>query len=155
MINELLIPKGYIRACIKYKDNTTKILLFKNQVLNKGKSFLARCLLEEYKGTLYIANMLFGDGGTVNGTPKDVSPSVESLNGVTRIKKSVISQIDPESPMEAIFTVIIGEEEGNDFTINEMGLELSDGSLFSLSTFADFNKTDQMEVAWGWNIAFM
>jgi hypothetical protein len=66
----------------------------------------------------------------------------------------VVSQIDPESPI-AIFTVIIGEEEGNDFTINEMGLELSDESLFSLSTFADFNKTDQMEITWSWNISFL
>ena len=155
MINELLIPKGHIRASIKYKNNTTKTLLFKNQVLNKGKSFLARCLLEEYKGTLHVANMLFGDGGTVNGTPKDVFPSAESLNGVTRIKKSIVSQIDPESPMEAIFTVIIGEEEGNDFTINEMGLELSDGSLFSLSTFADLNKTASMQITWNWRLMFI
>jgi hypothetical protein len=154
-MNELLHPKGCIQALIKYKNDKTEILRFKNQVLNKGKSFLARCLLEENKNTVHVANMLFGDGGTVNGMPKEVSPSVEHLSGVTRIKKAVVSQIDPESPMQAIFTVIIGEEEGNDFTMNEMGLELSDGSLFSLSTFADFNKTDQMEITWSWSIEFM
>lgn len=154
-MNELLVPKGYIQAKIKYKNDKIEILRFKNQVLNKGKSFLARCLLEENKNTVHVANMLFGDGGAVNGMPKEVSPSVEHLSGVTRIKKAVVSQIDPESPMQAIFTVIIGEEEGNDFTMNEMGLELSDESLFSLSTFADFNKTDQMEVTWSWSIAFM
>jgi len=154
-MNELLVPKGYIQARIKYKNDKIEILRFKNQVLNNGKSFLARCLLEENKSTVHVANMLFGDGGTVNGNPKEVSPSAQHLNGVTRIKKSVVSQIDPESPMQAIFTVIIGEEEGNDFTMNEMGLELSDESLFSLSTFADFNKTDQMEITWSWSIAFM
>jgi hypothetical protein len=154
-MNELLCPKGYIQAKIKYKNEKIEILRFKNQVLNKGKSFLARCLLEENKSTIYIANMLFGDGGTINGIPKEVSPSIEHLSGVTRIKKAVVSQIDLESPMQAIFTVIIGEEEGNDFTMNEMGLEFSDESLFSLSTFADFNKTDQMEITWSWNVSFL
>jgi len=154
-MNELLVPEGYIQAKIKYKNNYVKILRFKNQVLNKGKNFLAKCLLGESKDNIYVANILFGDGGTVNGIPKEVHPSIEHLNGVIRIKKSVVSQIDPESPAQAIFTVIVGEEEGNDFTMNEMGLELSDGSLFSLSTFADFNKTDQMEVTWGWNINFL
>jgi hypothetical protein len=154
-MNELIVPKGYIQAKIRYKNDNIEILRYKNQVLNKGKSFLARCLLEENKNTVHVANMLFGDGGTVNGTPKEISPSVEHLSGVTRIKKPVVSQIDPESPIQAIFTVIIGEEEGNDFTMNEMGLELSDESLFSLSTFADFNKTDQMEITWSWSIAFM
>jgi len=154
-MNEFTIPRGFIQAIIKRKYQKPEILRFKNQVLNKGKSFLARCLIEENKNTVYIANMLFGDGGAVNGVPKEVSPSAEHLNGVTRIKKKVISQIDPEFPTQAIFTVIIGEEEGNDFTINEMGLELSDESLFSLSTFADFNKTDQMEITWSWSIAIM
>lgn len=152
---EQIVPKGYIQARIRYKNNKIETLIFKNQVLNTGKIFLAKCLLEDYKGTVHVANMLFGDGGTQNGTPKEVSPSAQNLNGVTRIKKSVVAQINPDSPMEAIFTVIIGENEGNDFVTNEMGLELSDGSLFSLSTFADLNKTDQMEITWGWSITFM
>jgi hypothetical protein len=150
-----IVPKGYIQARIKHKNKGIETLTFKNQVLNTGKIFLAKCLLEEYKDTVHIANMLFGDGGTQNGTPKEVSPSAQNLNGVTRIKKPVVAQINPDSPMEAIFVVIISEDEGNDFITNEMGLELSDGSLFSLSTFADLNKTDQMEITWSWNISFL
>lgn len=153
-MKELIMPQGYIQAKIKYKNNDIKILKFKNQVLNTGKNFLTKSLLEEYKNSVHVANMLFGDGGTMNGVPKEVSPSAQGLSGITRIKKPVIAQIDVESPSQAIFTVIIGEEEGNDFVINEMGLELSDKSLFSLSTFADLNKTDQMEIAWSWHIVF-
>lgn len=154
-MKEFILPKGYIKASIKYKDGKIKTLLFNNQVLNTGKIFLAKCLLEEHKGVSHIANMLFGEGGTTNGVPKEVSPSSQGLHGVTRVKKAVVAQVNPEVPPETIFTVIIKEEEGNDYVINEMGLELSDGSLFSLATFADLNKTDQMEITWSWSIAFM
>ena len=99
--------------------------------------------------------MLFGDSGTTNGRPKEISPSQDKLFGVTRIKKPVIAQIDPEMPTQVIFSVIIADNEGNNFPLNEMGLELSDGTLFNLSTFADLNKTDQMEIAWSWFVCFV
>lgn len=151
---DLIRPKGFIQAKITCKDTgSSNIIKFNNQVLNNGKKFLATCLLDGPKP--HITHMLFGDGGTFNGEPKEVPPTQDKLYGITRVKKSVIAQVDPEVPTQVIFSVIIDENEGNDFPLNEMGLELSDGSLYSLSTFADLNKTDQMEITWSWFILFI
>ena len=151
---ELIKSKGFIEAKIKYKStNKIEILRFNNQTLNSGKEFLCRCLLE--KSPLFISDMRFGDGGTEDGTPKEVTPFQETLSGVTRIKKPVVSQIDSEVSTQAIFTIIIGENECNGNVLNEMALELSDGKLFSLSTFADLNKTDDMEITWSWFVCFV
>lgn len=147
--------KGYIRARITYKDTgRVENLQFDNIILNQGKEYLARCLLEEHP-KLPIKFMLFGDGGTADGQPKEISPIQQGLHGVTRIKKQVVAQVDPEMPTQIIFTVIVGEEEGNNHALNEMGLQLSDGTLFNLSTFSDLNKTDQMEIVWSWFVCFV
>ena len=146
----IIKPKGFIEAKIRYKNtNEIRTIRFNNQVLNGGKELLAKCLLEG-SPRLHIAYMLFGDGGTVGGLPKEVSPSQDKLNGITRIKKPVIAQLDADIPTQVIFSVVVDDNDGNDSPLNEMGLELSDGTLFSLSTFADLNKTDQMEMSWSW-----
>jgi len=151
---DVIKPKGFIEAKIRYKNtNKIKIIRFNNQVLNGGKEFLAKQLLEG-SPNLHIAYMLFGDGGTIGGQPKEISPSQDKLNGVTRIKKPVVAQSDSELP-QVIFSVIVEDNEGNDSPLNEMGLELSDGTLFSLSTFADLNKTDQMEISWSWFVCIV
>ena len=153
-MSDIIIPKGYIEAKIKHKDTgLIENLRFDNQVLNAGKELLINALLEPSKAR--IVNILFGDGGTENGEPKEVSPTQDKLNGVVRMRKSVIAQIDPETPTQAIFTVVINEDEGNDFVLNEMGLELSDENLFSLSTFSNLNKTDQMEISWSWFVCLI
>lgn len=146
--------KGFIIAKIKYKNCETATLRYNNQLLNAGKGFLANCLLEGSKP--HIVNMLFGDGGTVNGQPKEVIPTQDRLNGVIRLRKPIVAQIDPEFPSQVVFTVILSEKEGNDFTLNEMALEMSDGKLFNLSTFLDFNKTpDIEEISYCWFVVFI
>ena len=151
---ELVKSKGYIQARIRYKTGEIETIQFNNAILNHGKEYLARCLLEE-PSKLHITHMIFGDGGTVNGQPKEISPMQEALHGVTRIKKPVVAQVDPEMPTQLIFSVVITENEGNNFPLNEMALLLSDGTLFNLSTFYDLNKTDQMEIDWSWFVCFV
>lgn len=152
---DVIKPKGFIKAKIRFKTTgETKIIEFHNMVLNGGKEFLAKSLLEGSKPI--VANILFGDGGTEdNGQPKEVSPNRDKLHGITRVKKPVVAQIDPETPTQVIFSVVIDENEGNEFPLNEMGLELSDGTLFSLSTFANLNKDDQMEISYWWFVSFV
>jgi hypothetical protein len=152
---DLVEPKGFIKARIKHK-NTGKIefIQFNNTILDGGKVFLAKCLLEEYP-KLHIKYMLFGDGGTVDGEPREISSMQDKLNGVTRVKKTVVATIDSEMPTQLIFSVVVGESEGNNFPLNEMALELSDGTLFNLATFSDLNKTDQMEISWSWFVCFV
>lgn len=154
-MRDLVKSKGYVLAKITHRDTgKIDVIQFNNIILDGGKEFLARCLLEEFP-KVYIKYMLFGDGGTVNGVPKEVSPMQDKLHGVTRVKKTVVAQVDPEMPTQLIFSVIINEDEGNNFPLNEMALELSDGTLFNLSTFSDLNKTDQMEITWSWFVCFV
>jgi len=154
-MRDLVESKGFIKAKITHKDTgKTELIQFNNTILDGGKAFLAKCLLEEYP-KLHIKHMLFGDGGTVDGEPREVSPMQDKLNGVTRVKKTVVATIDSEMPTQLIFSVIIGENEGNNFPLNEMALELSDGTLFNLATFSDLNKTDQMEISWSWFVCFV
>jgi hypothetical protein len=152
-MSEVITAKGFIKATIKYQDRVEE-LVFKNLVLNSGKEVLANNLLET-DSKPFVKNIIFGDGGSVNGTPKEVQPTQEGVNGVVRIKKSVVAQLDPENPTQAMFTVVLNENEGNDFVLNEMGLELSNGKLYSLSTFADLNKTAQMEITWDWYVYYV
>ena len=151
---ECITGRGFITATVKYKSGKIHTLSYKNQLLNSGKGFLTKCLLEGAKP--HITNILFGDGGTASGQPKEVVPTQEGLNGVVRLRKPVIAQIDPESPNQAIFSTVLGEQEGNGFTINEMALEMSDEKLFSLSTFLDFNKTSDIEsIGYCWFVVFI
>lgn len=148
---------GLINLHIKYACGNYERVVFNNQLLNGGRKYLISNLLERSSPAkpVFIKNILFGDGGTANGELQQVTPERETLFGVTRMKKEVVAQINPEVPTQLLFTVIISEAEGNDFTLNEMGLELSDGTLFSLATFQDFNKTDQMELIWSWSVWFV
>lgn len=153
-MKSIIETKGYIEGRIKYKDGRVEVIKFNNTIVAGGKQYLANCLLEDAP-KLHVKHMLFGDGGTMNGEPKLISPAQEKLFGVTRVKKEVIAQVDPEMSTQLIFSIIIGEDEGNDFPLNEMALELSDGTISNLATFADLNKTDQMEIAWSWFICFV
>ena len=154
-MKDLVKPKGYIQAKITHKNTgKVEIIQFDNIILNSGKEFLAKCLLE-IDAKPHVKYMLFGDGGTIDGQVREVSPTQDKLYGITRIKKAVISQADPEMPSQIIFSVVVEEGEGNESPLNEMALELSDGTLFNLSTFANLNKTDQMEIAWSWFVCFV
>jgi len=143
---------GQINLIIKQNDQINH-LHYKNQLLNSGRRFLLSHLMPRPSSTpIFLKNILFGDGGTVDGKVRQVVPEMEQLFGVTRMKKEAVVQVNPEISTQLLLTVVVSESEGNDFTLNEMALELSDGTLFSLATFPDFNKTDKMELTWLWSI---
>lgn len=148
---------GQINLKINHICGKREQRTFYNQLLNGGRKYLISNLIERSPSQpIFIKNILFGNGGTTNGDDlQQVSPERETLFGVTKLKKQVVAQVNPDIPTQLLFTVVISEAEGNDFTLNEMGLELSDGTLFSLATFQDFNKTDQMELIWSWSVWFV
>jgi len=155
-MKELAKAKGYIIAKIKNKrDNTETELKFPNLILNSAKVYLTNSIVGNFKTPVFISTMLFGDGGTEVGKEKDVDSLQQSLFGITRVKKEVIPQIDPEVPNQAIFSALVEEKDGNGHVLNEMGLQLNNGELFSLATFPDLFKDDQMEIAWSWYICFI
>jgi hypothetical protein len=157
-----LKPKGAIEGIIKYKTGEEKKFLvkqiaFPNTVLRTGREALAASLANEIgdQFDFYVSRMLFGDGGTSSGVPKSVSTARNGLFGITRATKPVIATIDPNLRTQVVFTSVLDYEEANGYTLNEMALQMNTGDLYSMSTFADLNKTSAMQITWNWRISFV
>lgn len=158
-IFDITKPLGDIIATVEYKNNSkpTEIYRFPNTVLDKGKESLAGSLINQNAHKIiYISNMLFGDGGMdAQEKKRVVTPDRNSLYGVTRAKKPVVAQIDPLVKTQAIFTAVITFEEANGYSLNEMALQMNNEDLFSMTTFPNLGKTDQMQITWNWRLSFV
>lgn len=154
---EQIKPKGDVEIIIEHKNKNKEFLYFKNEVLNKGKEALAASLGnqidDEYD--FFINRILFGTNGTSGGVPKQVVPSRTGLFGTTLLTKPVIAAIDTLVPSQIIFTAVIPFDEGNSSPINEMALEMNNGELYSMTTFADLNKTSSMQFTFNWRLSFV
>ena len=156
-ITEGLKPCGDVQAIIEYQSGEKEVREFRNTVLTKGREALAASLANSTgAGFLFFINrMLFGDGGTVEGSTKYVSSDRNGLFGIVQGSKTVISTIDPNIPSQVIFTSVIGFDEGNGVAFSEMALQLATGDLYSMVTFPDLTKTPQMQITWNWRLSFV
>lgn len=143
-----MLVKGTIHLKIKQK-NKIKLIKFSNHVTLKGLENLINLLLNEQ--AFAIKEVVFGDGGTNKGKPKEIG---DSLYGTIRLTKDVIIQKDPEDFRQLIILINISKQEANGQILNEMGLRLSNGDYFSLATFPDIHKEKDMSLTWIWIIAF-
>ena len=66
--------------------------------------------------------------------------------GVTRLSKPALSNIDGAMPTQVIFTSVIKYDEVVGVTLNEMALQMANGDLYSMTTFSDLNKTEDMQI---------
>jgi len=157
MIKEEMGVHGYVTVNIEYKDGKKENIEFKNTILRKGREALAKSLANDLGDTyqFYVNRMLFGDGGTAGGSVKYVDTTRNGLFGITRASKSVISQVDPNIPSQVVFTAVLGFNDANGYALNEMALQMANGDLYSMATFLDLNKTDQMQITWNWRISFV
>ena len=148
---------GWIDAVIEYKDGRREELHFPNQVLRNGRGALAQSLANTFGDgyNFYISRMVFGDGGTAAGATKFVDTGRTALFGLTRASKPVIAGVDPTTPTKAIFTSVLTFNDANGFALSEMGLLMNNGDMYSLSTFPDLTKTDQMQITWSWSQNFV
>lgn len=156
-IFDITKPLGGIIATIEYKTKPQEMYRFPNTVLAKGRESLAAFLINQNVNKIvYVQNMLFGDGGLDReNIKKTVSDDRNSLFGITRVSKPVVAQIDPLARTQAIFTAVISFDEANGNSLNEMALQLNNGDLFSMATFPDIGKTDQMQITWNWRLSFV
>lgn len=157
MIEDTQVCKGEVRGVIEYDDGRTEVLEFKNAILRTGSSALASSLANEVSDSFdfFISRMVFGDGGTQSGVPKTVSTERNGLFGSARVVKPVISNIDPTNSRRAIFTSVISRDEGNGFTLNEMGLQMNNGDFYSMATFGGVSKSSIMQITWTWSLTFI
>jgi phage-related tail fiber protein len=164
MMNDSMGCRGDIQMVVE-KMGRVEVVEFKNTVLRTGREALALCLANRLGGDFdfFVSKMLFGDGGSVAGSPKSVSADRTALFGTTRVNKPVISNIDPNNGSQVIFTSVVSYDEGNGFDINEMALQLHGSiipssntpSLYSMATFPGISKTSLMQLTFNWRISFI
>lgn len=157
-MNSTLSTRGFVDACINYKDGTKIELAFPNTIMRTGREALVKTLTNNVTSSytnLYVTRMIFGDGGTSAGQVLLVDVNATGLYGATRASKSVVGQINPNNSTQAIFTSILGYDDANGFSLNEMALVLNDGTLYSMVTFADLSKTSSMSITWNWSVSMV
>ena len=148
---------GHVQMVVDYKSGERSVIEFPNTILRTGRNALAAALAGDVGSSFnfYIARMLFGDGGTAGGATKFVDTARNGLFGITRANKPVIAQVDPNIPSQVIFTSVIAYSEANGYTLNEMALQMNTGDFYSMVTFPDLTKTDQMQITWNWRLSFV
>jgi hypothetical protein len=153
---DIIKPKGEIEIIVTNIE-TGKIerILRPNTVVNIGRAVLARAITQDFASyDFFIDSMIFGTGGEDGGVPKVVDPGRDGLFNET-LSVSINKSWDSNYPTRAMFTGTISSTQGNNFTINEMGLVTSTGDLFSMATFSGLNKTSQLQFTLNWNIVFV
>lgn len=156
-MKEDLTCKGNIKAIIEFKNKEKNIIEFNNAILRTGREALALSLANRVGDNFdfFVNRMLFGDGGATGGVPKLVNTDRTSLFGSTRASKPVVANIDSNNGSQVMFTSVITYEEANNFTLNEMALQLHNGDLYSMATFPGITKTSQMQITWIWRLSFI
>lgn len=149
--------KGDVEIITEWKDGNKEYVDVRNTILLTGRRALARCLANSLGDgfSFYVTKMLFGDGGTVDGVKKYVNSNRNGLFGVTRLSKPVLSSLDTTIPAQVIFTSVIRFDEGVGLTLNEMALQMHSGDLYSMTTFPDLNKTEDMQITFNWRLNFI
>lgn len=112
-------------------------------LLYESKNAIAAILSEA------IVQVVFGDGGSVEGKKKLVSKDRTTLFGVTRVVKPAMPYIEGN---KIIVPIRLDWADGNDMVLNEVGLKLKNGNLLCMETFVGVYKTDQMKLSWNWEI---
>jgi hypothetical protein len=148
---------GHVTAVIEYLSGDKTVIEFPNTILRTGRNALAAALANDVGDSFnfYVSRMLFGDGGTAGGATKFVDTARNGLFGITRANKPVIAQVDPNIPSQVIFTSVVAYTEANGYALNEMALQMNTGDLYSMVTFPDLTKTDQMQITWNWRLSFV
>ena len=63
--------------------------------------------------------------------------------------------IDPNVNSQIILTSVLATGDAVGETLNEMALQMATGDLYSMVTFPDLTKTDQMSIIWNWTLSFI
>ena len=150
--------RGDVQAVIEHSSGRIDVIEFPNAILMAGRYALASSLANSFNGNYpyYISRMVFGNGGTANGSPKFVSTDRIALYSGTPIaSKPVVATIDPNVPSQVILTSVLTVNDANSYALSEMALQMANDELYSMVTFPDLNKTDQMQITWSWRLSFV
>jgi len=157
MIQEQLQTRGDVEIIAEWKDGRKELLDVRNTILLTGRRALALGLANAIGDAFefYITRMLFGDGGTSGGEKRFVNANRDGLFGVVKVSKPVLSNIDNSIPTQVILTSVLAYDEAVGITLNEMALQMANGDLYSMTTFPDLNKTEDMQITFNWRLNFI
>lgn len=149
--------RGDVTVLIEHKDGYQQQIEFRNTILKAGRNALVSGLANEIGDDFdfFVSRMIFGDGGTQGGVPKQVEETRTGLFGSARVTKPVIANIDPNNNTQVVFTSTVPYDEGNGYTLNEMALQLNNGDYYSMATFPGISKTSTMQITWNWRLSFI
>jgi hypothetical protein len=155
-LNENTKCVGEIEISIENKDGSKETRKVKNTVLLTGKEALASSLANNYGANypFFINRMLFGRGGTTDGTPRFINGEQTALYEQI-LSKPVTATIDHNFPYQVVFTSVVSYEDVSEDTINEMALQMGNEDLYSMATFGDIHKTSAMQIMWSWRLSFL
>lgn len=156
-MKEYIKTKGDVDIVIDYKNGIKNILNINNTILLTGRRALASSIANDIGEIyqFYISRMIFGDGGTQSGVKKFVDAGRTGLFGVTVLSKPVIANIAAGIPTEVILTSVVAFDEAVGVTLNEMALQMANGDLYSMTTFPDLNKTEEMQWTLNWHLNYI
>ena len=149
---------GEVDLLIEHDDGRIERRHFRNTVLLDGRAALAACLANEIGDTFgfYINQMVFGNGGTQDGSPKYVQAERTGLFGMTVVSRPVISAVSQTDPNMVTFTCVVSKNDPYTGVLNEMALQMAHQEmLYSMTTFPDLNKTNKMQLTWTWTLTFV
>jgi hypothetical protein len=153
--NEFIKPAlGYVNILIEDSDNKKNLCQY-NTILKGGKNAMADSLSGEI-GPIFQAygqRMLFGNNGTVAGVSRYVDEGRTSLFGPTVVSKSVNTVRDNTDP-KVSFVSVLTKDDAVGIAIDEMALELASGTLYSMLTMGQINKTSTMQITFTWTFIF-
>ena len=156
-INEFVKLKGEVDVIINHKDGRSENFTIQNAILTAAKNAHANAICNNIGATFqfYVSNMIFGTNGTLNGAPKVVDSSRNGLFGPTLVSKQVSSTVNPQMLNQAIFTAVVGFDEGNGNIINEMALMMKNGDLYSMVTLGGISKDSSIQIVFNWRISYL
>lgn len=157
MMQDQLQTRGDVEIIKEWRNGKKESLDIRNTILLNGRRALALGLANAIGDgfNFYITRMLFGDGGTSGGEKRFVNANRDGLFGVVQISKPVLANIDNSIPTQVILTSVISYDEGIGVTLNEMALQMANGELYSMTTFPDLNKTEDMQITFNWRLNFI
>lgn len=157
MTCDQLRTQGTVQIIKEWKDGDKDTLWVPNTVLFSGRRALASCLANQVGGNFefYVSRMIFGDGGTQGGVKRYVNAGRNGLFGVTRVIKPVLANVDASLPTQVIFTSVLKYNDAVGIVLNEMALQMANDDLFSMTTFPDMTKTEDMQITFNWHQNFI
>jgi hypothetical protein len=156
-VNENIYQRGDVEIIVDHKDGRQESFWARNAILTTAKNAQAKTLTNDIGQVFqyYIDRMIFGTNGTLSGAPKVVEASRTGLFGSTLVSKPVMSTVNPQMLNQAIFTVVMGFDEGNGSIINEMALVMKDGNLYSMVTLGGISKNSTIQITFNWRVSVL